>query len=162
MYIIFVDGAVSGNPGGPGGCGVVMRTPKGRVYEFGCFEDNTTNQRTELLAAILALEELEEGEAALVVSDSQYVVKGITDWIHNWIPRGWRNANGKDVANRDLWERLHALNMRRSIEWQHVRGHRGIPGNERADKIAVAFKTHEEIDLYEGSYEDYDIELEKP
>ena len=162
MYIFFVDGAVSGNPGGPGGCGVVMRTPDGHVREFGAFESDTTNQRTELLAAIMALEAIEPGERALVISDSQYVVKGITDWINSWLRRGWRNANGKDVANQDLWKRLLPLHKERKVRWKHVRGHRGIPGNERADKIAVAFKTHDELELYDGPYEKYGIALEEP
>jgi ribonuclease HI len=139
-----------------------MRTPDGLVREFGAFEPETTNQRTELLAAIMALEALPLGAKALVVSDSMYVVKGITEWIHSWLRRGWRNASGNDVANQDLWKRLLPLNEKRKVQWKHVRGHRGIPGNERADKIAVAFKTHEDLELYDGPYEKYGIVLERP
>jgi ribonuclease HI len=136
-----------------------MLTPNGLVREFGAFEPNTTNQRTELLAAIMALEAIEPGDKALVISDSQYVVKGITEWIKNWVRRGWRNASGNDVANQDLWKRLYPLNKERNVRWKHVRGHQGIPGNERADKIAVAFKTHEDLELFDGPYDAYDYPI---
>jgi ribonuclease HI len=96
----------------------------------------TTNNKMELLAVIRALESLEAGVSATVITDSQYVQKGITAWISDWKRRGWRTAAKKPVANRELWERLDALASARQVEWRWVKGHAGHPENERADELA--------------------------
>jgi ribonuclease HI len=99
-------------------------------------EENTTNNRMELTAVIRALETLKRPVAARVHTDSQYVQKGISQWIHNWKKNGWRTADRKAVRNADLWQRLDALRDRHDIAWIWVKGHAGHPGNERADKLA--------------------------
>jgi ribonuclease HI len=152
--IVFTDGAAKGNPG-PGGWGVVIVTPDGAVTELGGGASPTTNNQMELTGAIEALASLRgtPGPAA-VYTDSTYVIKGIREWIWAWRRRGWKTAEGNDVLNRTLWERLSAeVSARGSDElaWHYVRGHIGIPGNERVDAIASAFAAGEPIDLYTGS-----------
>ncbi|TAD73184.1 MAG: ribonuclease HI [Oscillatoriales cyanobacterium] len=139
---IYTDGACSGNPG-PGGWGVVVRFTNGQQHELGSYEAATTNNRMEMQAAIAALEfwhQHGQGEAFTLLSDSQYVIKGITEWVRGWQRRGWKTASGQPVLNRDLWERLDALNSP-AVQWQYVRGHSGEPGNERCDTIARGFAT---------------------
>lgn len=104
--------------------------------ESGAFM-GTTNNRMEMMAVILALESLEFGLPVRVVSDSQYVIKGCTEWARNWIRRGWLNYEGKPVKNRDLWERLLALYQLHDCSFEHVRGHRGHPQNERVDELCT-------------------------
>lgn len=131
---IFCDGACSGNPG-PGGYGSILRygaTEK----ELSGAEAETTNNRMELTAAIKALELLKRPCHAVITTDSQYLVKGMTEWIQGWIRKGWVNSKKEPVLNRDLWERLLALSKTHTIDWVWVRGHNGHPENERCDTLA--------------------------
>ncbi len=161
--IVFCDGACSGNPG-PGGWGAIVATPSGEVRELGGRNPLTTNNQMELVAAIRSLEYL-RGQAGEIFmhTDSTYVIRGITEWIFGWKRRGWKNAQGNDVANQDLWEELHAVVQARKkenkITWQYVKGHAGIPGNDRADAIAVAFSKNEYVDLYRGKLLGYPVAL---
>ena len=134
MYVIFTDGACSGNPG-PGGWGARLEGPDG-VTELKGGEASTTNNRMELLAAIEALASLPDGAQVTLTTDSTYVKEGISSWIHNWKKRGWKTAAKKPVKNVDLWQALDAQNARHTIDWQWVKGHAGHPGNERADELA--------------------------
>ena len=130
----FTDGACSGNPG-PGGWGVVLRS-NGHEKELFGGEAETTNQRMELTAAIEALKALRKPCRVTIHSDSRYVVQGMTEWIHNWKRKGWKNAGRQPVANRDLWEELDKLASQHEVRWQWVKGHAGHAGNERADELA--------------------------
>jgi ribonuclease HI len=131
---IYTDGACSGNPG-PGGWGALMRM--GAVEkELSGGERDTTNNRMELMAVIEALQALKRPVEARVYTDSQYVQKGISEWIHNWKRRGWQTADKKPVKNADLWRRLDSLAAGHKIEWCWVKGHAGHPENERADALA--------------------------
>ncbi|MGZ8185197.1 MAG: ribonuclease HI [Methylobacter sp.] len=132
--IIYVDGACRGNPG-PGGWGVILNY-KNKVKELYGGEQNTTNNRMELMAAIQALEALTRPCSVQINTDSQYVRQGITEWITNWKKRGWKNAANKPVKNDDLWRRLDAAIKSHTIEWLWVKGHSGNAGNERADALA--------------------------
>ena len=134
MVEIFSDGACSGNPG-PGGYGTLLRygtTEK----ELSGYDPETTNNRMELLGAIVGLEALTRPCKVRLTTDSEYVKKGMTEWLEGWIRRGWKTAGKKPVANRDLWERLHALSQKHDVEWVWVRGHAGHPENERCDELA--------------------------
>ncbi|WP_428992834.1 ribonuclease HI [Lysobacter enzymogenes] len=131
---IHTDGACLGNPG-PGGWAALMRY-KGHERELSGGEPDTTNNRMELMGAIMALEALTEPCQVVLTTDSQYVRKGITEWIGNWARRGWKTAGGDPVKNRDLWERLHQASQRHSIDWKWVKGHSGHPENERVDTLA--------------------------
>ncbi len=131
---MFADGACRGNPG-PGGWGVVLRTGA-REKELHGGEAATTNNRMELTAAIRGLESLRRPCHVVLTTDSQYVMKGITDWLPNWKRRNWRTAAGKPVKNVDLWQRLDELTQRNKVEWRWVRGHSGHVDNERADGLA--------------------------
>src|SRR5574342_320518 len=139
--VVFTDGAAKGNPG-PGGWAAVIVMPGGRVRELGGGTRHTTNNRMELTGPIEALTHLKETRGSVALyTDSTYVIRGIREWIPNWQRRGWRTTEGKDVLNRELWERLWRVVQDRedSIEWHYVGGHTGIPGNERVDEIANAF-----------------------
>lgn len=154
----FVDGACSGNPG-PGGWGGVLFLPNNQVLEFGGAEEFTTNNRMELIAAIQAfslplLNQFFEFPS-VVFTDSTYVIHGITQWRFSWEKKGWKTASGKNVANMDLWKRLLLKVESRIIRWEFVRGHSGIVGNERADKIAVSFSKKIVPDLYHGCADTY-------
>lgn len=131
---LFTDGACRGNPG-PGGWGVLMQTEQGEQQFFGG-EANTTNNRMELCAAIEGLRLLEEDSQVTLVTDSQYVRKGITEWIDNWKRNGWKTAAKKPVKNADLWRALDEQSQRHSIDWQWVKGHSGHRENEIADQLA--------------------------
>jgi len=133
---IHTDGACLGIPG-PGGWAALLRW-HGIERELAGGEADTTNNRMELMAAIAALEALKEPCDATLHTDSQYVRKGITEWMANWLRRGWKTAGGEQVRNRDLWERLHAANARHEVEWRWVKGHAGDPDNERVDELARA------------------------
>ncbi len=133
---IFSDGACSGNPG-PGGWGTILRWGK-TVKELSGYEPETTNNRMELRGAIAGLAALTRPCQVRVTTDSEYVKKGITEWIEGWIRRGWKNSQKKDVANRDLWEELYAETQRHQVEWHWVRGHAGHAENERCDELARA------------------------
>lgn len=131
---IFTDGACKGNPG-PGGWGAVLRSGKHEKEMFGG-ESLTTNNRMELTAVIRALECLRRPSRVIVHTDSQYVQKGIDQWVHAWKARGWKTADRKPVKNEDLWRELDALAARHDIVWKWVRGHAGHVENERADVLA--------------------------
>jgi ribonuclease HI len=132
--IVFTDGACRRNPG-PGGWGVLLKSGKMERELWGG-EANTTNNRMELTAVIRALEALTPPAAIQVYTDSQYVQKGISQWIDNWKLNGWRTSDKKAVKNVDLWQRLDALCERHDITWIWVKGHAGHPGNELADRLA--------------------------
>ena len=131
---VFSDGACRGNPG-PGGWGALLRYD-GHEREIHGGEAHTTNNRMELMAVIRALETLKRPCRVRVTTDSQYVKKGISEWLPNWKRRSWRTAAGKPVKNADLWQRLDALCSPHEIEWCWVRGHDGHAENERADRLA--------------------------
>lgn len=134
--VIYTDGACSGNPG-PGGWGVLMQFgEKEQVFYGG--EADTTNNRMEMMAAIEALKAVNpkfKGDITLW-TDSTYVLKGITEWIHGWKKRGWKNSQKKAVKNSDLWKELDEINANFDVTWKWVKGHAGIDGNERADALA--------------------------
>jgi ribonuclease HI len=131
---IAADGACRGNPG-PGGWGVVLRSGA-REKELCGAEPRTTNNRMELRAVIEGLAALRRRSRVRIYTDSQYVHKGISRWIHDWKRRGWRTAERKPVKNAELWQRLDELARAHEVEWRWVRGHAGHPGNERADALA--------------------------
>lgn len=131
---MFTDGACKGNPG-PGGWGVVLRY-NGNEKSLHGGESHTTNNRMELMAAIMGLESLTESCEVALTTDSQYVKNGINDWIKNWKKRGWKTANKQPVKNVDLWQRLDAAVMSHKVEWHWVRGHTGHRENEMADTLA--------------------------
>ena len=131
---IHTDGSCLGNPG-PGGWAAVLRY-QGRERELSGSEALTTNNRMELMGAIMALEALSEPCRIVLHTDSQYVRQGITEWMANWVRRNWKTAGGDPVKNRDLWERLHAANQRHKVDWRWVKGHSGNPDNERVDVLA--------------------------
>jgi ribonuclease HI len=132
--IIHTDGACSGNPG-PGGWGAILEW-KGHARELKGAEPHTTNNRMELMAAIMALESLKRPCTAEIHTDSQYLRDGITKWIHGWKRNGWRTADKKPVKNAELWQRLDSALAHHKISWHWVRGHAGHDLNERADELA--------------------------
>lgn len=137
---IYTDGACRGNPG-QGGWGAVLYFQDGSVYELGGADSETTNNRMEMQAAIASLQlfhERGQTEPIALYSDSEYLIKGITQWLQGWKKKGWKTASGKAVLNQDLWEMLDKLNDS-LVSWQHVSAHKGIVGNERCDAIARAF-----------------------
>ena len=136
QVVIYTDGACKGNPG-PGGLGAILRSGKSEKELFGG-ELDTTNNRMELLAVIEALAALKRPCEITLFLDSQYVRKGITEWIHGWKKKNWRTASGSPVKNVELWQRLDELvaNAGHTIDWRWVKGHAGDPGNERADELA--------------------------
>ena len=133
---IYTDGACRGNPG-PGGWGVLLKSGPQEKELFGG-EPATTNNRMELMAVIQALQALKRPCAVTMYVDSQYVLKGITEWLPGWKRKGWRTASGQPVKNVELWQQLEKLVQEggHAIDWQWVRGHNGDPGNERADELA--------------------------
>lgn len=131
---IFTDGACRGNPG-PGGWGAILRYGDKEKELFGG-ERHTTNNRMELMAAIQALEALKDPCEVNLTTDSQYVRKGITEWLANWKKRNWQTAAKKPVVNKDLWQRLERAAERHRVKWHWVRGHSGHIENERADQLA--------------------------
>ena len=131
---IYADGACRGNPG-PGGWGATLAHGP-HCKELSGAVPMTTNNRMELTAVIRALEALKRPTLARIYTDSQYVRLGITEWMPAWKGRGWRTADRKEVKNRDLWEELDQLSSRHQLEWHWVKGHSGVPGNERVDRLA--------------------------
>lgn len=134
---LITDGACSGNPG-PGGWAFILRDAgTGTEREQTGGETETTNNRMELTAVIMGLRGLEEGTTVELYSDSQYVLKGLKEWMADWKRRGWRTAAKKPVKNRELWEELDGLASRHEIRFHWVRGHNDHPDNDRADRLAV-------------------------
>ncbi len=133
--LIFTDGACQGNPG-PGGWGAIIMPAGGQVRELSGGARNTTNNQMELTAAIEALKSVPVPSRVTLTTDSQYMQKGITLWIHSWKRNGWRTSDKKPVKNADLWRALDALNQQHEVEWQWVKGHAGHPENERCDELA--------------------------
>ncbi len=130
----FTDGACKGNPG-PGGWGVLLRW--GEVEKELCGgERDTTNNRMELMAVIMALETMKRSTCIEIVTDSQYVKRGVEEWMSRWKRNGWRTADRKPVKNRDLWERLDGALGDHQVRWKWVKGHAGHAENERADRLA--------------------------
>lgn len=168
---VFTDGASSGNPG-PGGWGAIIVAPKAeeslQVQELSGSDAHTTNNRMELLGSIRALETVLRRAlpetCVELYTDSTYVIRGITEWIHGWKKKGWKTAEGKDVLNQDLWEALDGVlgELRRAgkkVEWKHIPGHAGIHGNERADELAVQQTKGFTPQHYEGSLKNYGIPI---
>ncbi len=147
---IYTDGSCNGNPG-PGGWAAIICYQDGQIHEMGGGEPSTTNNRMEMQGAIAALEFFQKSgqvEPVNLHTDSEYLIKGITQWIHGWKKRGWKTASGKPVLNQDLWGRLDELNSKR-IKWQYVRGHSGDRYNERCDAIAKAYAFGDKVKLQE-------------
>lgn len=183
-FIVYSDGACSGNPG-PGGWGAVILglddgetagpiphthpsggAAHGHVWELGGGEARTTNNRMEMTAALEALRFLaDKPGVAEIRTDSSYVVHGITKWVHGWLQRGWKTSTGEPVVNQDLWEALleqieaRGRNRIGALRWVIIPGHAGIPGNERADRIAVASGAGDYPALYDGPYGQYTADL---
>ncbi|MBY0448160.1 MAG: ribonuclease HI [Hyphomonadaceae bacterium] len=132
--LIWTDGACSGNPG-PGGWGAILQA-RGQERELQGAEPQTTNNRMEMMAAIAALEALKRPVLVRLHTDSAYLRNGVTQWIERWRRNGWRTAEGKPVANEDLWRRLELARAPHQVEWLWVKDHAGDPMNERADKLA--------------------------
>lgn len=161
--LIYSDGACSGNPG-PGGWGSVILLPENSVIELGGGDYSTTNNRMEMMAALEALRQVaHRTEPIHFYTDSTYLIRGITQWIWGWRKRNWKTADGEDVSNRDLWEEIAKVVQARSnmgkIDWRYSRGHIGTPGNERCDRIAVGFSKNDHVQLYNGPYHTYSINL---
>ena len=131
---IYTDGACRGNPG-PGGWGALITTA-GRDQELSGAENETTNNRMELTAAIMALREVPAGSAVDIYTDSKYVMDGLNEWMPAWKKRGWKTADKKPVKNQDLWQALDEANARHQVRWHWVKGHAGNDGNERVDRLA--------------------------
>jgi ribonuclease HI len=160
--IVFTDGACSGNPG-PGGWGAVVVSMEGAIRELGGGERATTNNRMEMAGVRGALEFLERTPGPVkVFTDSTYVIRGITQWVWGWKKNSWKTSDGKEVSNKDIWQDLFSLVQSRgqgNISWHYVRGHMGIPGNERCDEIAVAFAKGYNARLYRGPISDYRVDI---
>jgi ribonuclease HI len=157
MVTIYTDGSSRGNPG-PGGWGAIVAY-EDRVIELGGGEEHTTNNKMELTAAIRAIGSL-EGQDAVVYTDSEYVMKGITVWIHGWQKKGWKTAAKKPVLNQELWQELLAVSESKNLEWKYVAGHSGHDANERCDEIATSFADGFTPELYDGPRSHYRIPLQ--
>ena len=131
---IFTDGGCKGNPG-PGGYGCIIKQ-NGDIQEIKGGYPQTTNNIMEMTAAIVALKQIQDPCEIKLTTDSQYVVKGVTEWMKGWIRNGWKTASRQPVKNQELWQELHELNQRHTITWIWVKGHNGHPENERCDQLA--------------------------
>lgn len=159
--VIFCDGACSGNPG-PGGWGTVVLLSSGHVIELSGRANHTTNNQMELRAAIEGIRCVRARGAkgpVTIYTDSVYVIRGINQWIYGWEKRGWLTQEGKPVSNKDLWLELKALKQGLKVEWKFVKGHSGVPGNERCDHLAVEESQGRRTQLYEGPLKNYSIDL---
>ena len=131
---MYTDGACSGNPG-PGGWGALLMSGKHRK-ELSGGERDTTNNRMEMMAVIRGAEALKNGCSVDIYTDSKYVMQGMTEWVEGWKKRGWRTAAKQPVKNVDLWQQLEKALDRHEVNWNWVKGHSGVAGNERADELA--------------------------
>lgn len=163
---IFTDGSSLGNPG-PGGWSAVILSSEGKVYELGGRENESTNNRMEMTAAIEALRFITHRKLATdgktqisILTDSAYLMNGITLWIYGWAKNGWKTKAGDPVLNKDLWEDLFKINLNlkheHEVEWKKVAGHAGVTLNERCDEIAVAFASEEKPILFTGTLSEYE------
>ena len=158
MITIYTDGASRGNPG-PGGWGGIIASDE-KIVEIGGSESHTTNNRMELTAAIRSLEftisnSQFSNQPIQIYTDSEYVTKGMTEWIMRWQKKGWKTAGRKPVLNQDLWRRLLKLTEGREVKWKYVAGHAGVTLNERADEIATTFADNLTPSLYHGPRSQY-------
>ncbi len=135
-YKIYTDGACSGNPG-PGGWGAVILDQDDKQKNISGSEKNTTNNRMELLAAIMSLKKIKTNSEVIIFTDSTYVKNGITEWMKNWKKNGWKNSSKKPVKNKDLWEKLDKLCEANSVSWKWVKGHSTNEFNNLADELAT-------------------------
>jgi len=135
-YVIYTDGACSGNPG-PGGWGSVILSEKKSETRISGKEENTTNNRMELMAPIMALRKIKKSSKITIYTDSTYLKNGITIWIKSWEKNGWQSANKKPIKNKDLWVTLNELSKKFSIDWKWVKSHAGNKYNEIADRLAT-------------------------
>ena len=135
-YKIYTDGACSGNPG-PGGWGAVIFDQDNKQKNISGSEKNTTNNRMELLAAIMSLKKIKSNSEVVIFTDSIYVKNGITEWMKNWKKNGWKNSNKKPVKNKDLWEKLDKLCDSNRVSWKWVKGHSSNKFNNLADELAT-------------------------
>lgn len=163
MITIFTDGASRGNPG-PGGWGAIIINGD-TVTELGGRQDNTTNNRMEMMAVIKALEYFvslapkDSEQKAVIYTDSSYVKKGASEWLSNWQKNNWKTKSKKDVLNKDLWKNLGHLLNDAEVEFKLLPGHSNIPGNERCDAIATMFADNLEPNLYSGPIKNYSVDL---
>ncbi|NRA66457.1 MAG: ribonuclease HI [Pseudobacteriovorax sp.] len=161
--LLFTDGASKGNPG-PGGWGAILVFPEGQIKELGDGFRQVTNNQMELASVIAGLTEIQgiKGDVA-VLTDSTYVIQGITQWIFGWLRNGWKTASGNPVSNKDYWQSLlNCVEDRKplgKISWHYVRGHTGIPGNERADEIGSELALNHHVDLYAGPLSRYHVAI---
>tara|TARA_B000000441_G_C21636308_1_gene286497 strand:+ start:366 stop:791 length:426 start_codon:yes stop_codon:yes gene_type:complete len=135
-YKIYTDGACSGNPG-PGGWGAVILDQDDKQKNISGSEKNTTNNRMELLAAIMSLKKIKTNSEVVIFTDSTYVKNGITEWMKNWKKNGWKNSSKKPVKNKDLWVKLDKLCEANSVSWKWVKGHSTNEFNNLADELAT-------------------------
>ena len=135
-YVIYTDGACSGNPG-PGGWGVVIFDEKNKQYNISGKVKETTNNRMELMAPIMALKKIKSKSDVVIFTDSTYVKNGITDWIKKWEKNDWKNSNKKPVKNKDLWIKLNDLCQKNNVVWKWVKGHSNNKYNNLADELAT-------------------------
>ena len=135
-YIIYTDGACSGNPG-PGGWGAIILSEEKNETNISGKEKSTTNNRMELMAPIMALRKIKKASKITIYTDSIYLKNGITTWIKNWEKNGWKSTNKKSVKNKDLWVTLNELSKEHVIDWKWVKAHAGNKYNEIADKLAT-------------------------
>jgi len=163
-YLVFSDGACSGNPG-PGGWGTIVYNPKGNIIELGDHQDHTTNNAMEITGVLKGLTYLrnirkEADSPVHVFSDSTYVLRGIQFWVWGWKRKNWLNAEGQPVANKDLWLDLSSqVSNFKKIHWHYLRGHKGIPANERCDQIATARAKNKYEPLFEGTLLNYSVPI---
>ncbi len=155
---IYTDGSSLGNPG-PGGWGTIITENDKVIAERGGYEKVTTNNRMELSAVISALESIPQEHDITVYTDSAYVVSGITRWVIGWSKNNWKTSQKIDVLNRDLWERLVDASGHKVIGWKIIKGHSGIPANERCDVIATSYADKKPAVLYHGSRERYGVNI---
>ena len=135
-YKIYTDGACTGNPG-PGGWGAVIFDQDDKQKNISGSEKNTTNNRMELLAAIMSLKKIKSNSEVIIFTDSTYVKNGITEWMKNWKKNGWKNSNKKPIKNKDLWIKLDKLCQSNSVSWKWVKGHSNNKFNNLADELAT-------------------------
>ncbi|MBU2007440.1 MAG: ribonuclease HI [Gammaproteobacteria bacterium] len=162
-FTVYTDGSIRGNPDGPGGWAFVGKTPDGHKFEDSGGDMSTTNNRMEMMAAIQAMEYIHSTygpSKVLIVTDSQYLCEGATEWILNWVKHNWRNSSGSPVANKDLWLRIQkAHEAHEAVKWKWCRGHTGIPGNEMADKLAKAAVPEGEKDVQRYTVSVYEVHV---